>query len=74
MTGPIHDRIRTGRENRGLSQQELADELEIHNTTVSHWETGYRCPELSQLPALAEAIKVPFDVLLEDLMKREVAA
>lgn len=32
----------------GLTQQEVADELGISRTTISHWESGVQSPSLNQ--------------------------
>jgi len=37
-------RARTIRERAALSQAEIAAELGVHETTVSHWELGVRSP------------------------------
>ncbi len=60
--------LRGLRTMRGLGQQQLADLLKISVKTVSHWETGYSEPSLSQLIALADF----FDVTLDDLVGRDI--
>ncbi len=47
-----------------LTQQQLADLLNISLKTLSHWETGYTEPSLDQLIALADYFKVSTDELL----------
>ena len=49
---------------KNMSQAELADKLNITKKTVSHWETGYTEPSLSQLLALSKI----FDVSIDDLI------
>lgn len=49
-----------------IGQKELSAALNISLKTVSHWETGYSEPSLSQLVALADF----FDVTLDDLVGR----
>ena len=53
---------------RGLGQQQLADLLKISVKTVSHWETGYSEPSITQLIALADI----FEVTLDDLVGRDI--
>jgi putative transcriptional regulator len=39
--------IKALREHMGLSQQELADELQVRQQTISEWETGMYTPRRS---------------------------
>ena len=55
--------IRKLRTEKGLTQAELAEILHISNKTVSKWECGSGCPELSLFPALSEALNVDFSAL-----------
>lgn len=52
------------RREKGLTQQELADRLGVTNKAVSKWETGEGYPEITMLPALADALGVTADELL----------
>lgn len=58
------DCIKTGRlisklrKEKGLTQQEVADVLSISNKTVSKWETGLGCPDLSLWPELSVILGV----------------
>ena len=38
------EKIREARKKRGLTQQQLADELGVHRVTVVRWESGAREP------------------------------
>jgi DNA-binding transcriptional regulator YiaG len=44
--GPVWDkeRVRALREHLGLTQQELAEQLNVRQQTVSEWETGQYRP------------------------------
>lgn len=44
MSGITGDQIRTARERRRMTQQELADELGVSLRTVSNWERGDSIP------------------------------
>lgn len=48
----------------GLTQQNIADELNISNKAVSKWEAGDCFPETAQLVALADLLDVSVDELL----------
>ena len=52
------------RKSKGMTQQEVADRLSVSNKTVSSWETGASCPDISMLPAIAELFGVTCDELL----------
>ena len=44
------------RQNRGLSQEELADRAGIHRTYVSQLERGFKSPTLAILIKIARAL------------------
>ncbi len=52
------------RKREGLTQLELAGQLNISDKTVSRWESGLGYPEITQLPALAQIFSVTVDFLL----------
>jgi len=64
------DNIKTGkliaelRKSKGLTQQQLADQMNLSNKTISKWESGSGSPDLSNLPVLADALGVTVDELL----------
>jgi transcriptional regulator with XRE-family HTH domain len=51
---------------KGIGQAKLAELFNISVKTVSHWETGYTEPSVSQLIQLADY----FDVSLDELLGR----
>lgn len=60
---PVHIYLREWRENRNLTQQQLADRLGVDKATISRWEGGKRSPSLNVLAALGEALNVPLPEL-----------
>lgn len=58
------------RKEKGLTQKELAEAMNISNKTVSKWERGLGCPDVSLLPALSALL----DVKAEKLLQGELAA
>jgi transcriptional regulator with XRE-family HTH domain len=58
------DRLRTTRENKGLSQTDLAAKSGLQPSAVSHFETGRRAPSFDNLRRLADALDVSIDYLL----------
>lgn len=55
------------RQERGLSQEELAFECGLHRTYISGVERGVRNPTVVVLEAIAAALKVPTSELLVEL-------
>ncbi len=56
--------IRILRQEKELTQKELADTLHISDKTVSKWERGLGCPDISLLAALAEIFSIDIQKLL----------
>ncbi len=52
------------REERGLTQQDLADYLKISRTGYAHYELGNSQPSIEQIIKLAEFYEVTVDYLL----------
>jgi len=57
------DRVRSLREERGWSQERLADECKLHRTYIGGIERGERNVALRNINAIARA----FDISLKDL-------
>ncbi len=62
----IGQRIRKARRAHGLSQEELAERINISTTHMSHIETGNTKLSLSVLVDIAAALEVRTDDLLSD--------
>lgn len=60
----IGQRIRKYRRAKGLSQEELADQVSISVTHMSHIETGNTKLSLAVLVSLAQALETQTDELL----------
>lgn len=56
--------IRRLRQEHGLTQKQLADRLLLSDRTVSKWERGAGCPDISLLAAVAAALEVDVETLL----------
>ena len=52
------------RNKKGLSQKELAEELEITPTRLNYWEKGKREPDIEMIRALAQALDVSANILI----------
>ncbi len=53
------------RKANGLTQQDVADRLNVSNKAVSRWERDECAPDLSVIPAIAEMFGVTCDELLK---------
>ena len=62
----LSEKIQLCRKRAGLSQEALAEKLNVSRQAVSKWETGAAEPELSKLRALATAFGVTADWLLSE--------
>ncbi len=60
----IPKRIRSAREMRGISQQELAKKCGFAQTMLSHIERGTRLPRVDKVRTIAETLEVSADYLL----------
>lgn len=60
----VNMRLKTLREERGLSQQSLAKEIGVSQKAIDFWERGINEPKASYLIKLAEYFGVSVDYLL----------
>lgn len=60
-TGEI---ISTLRKEKGLTQKELADKLNITDKAISKWERDLACPDTQTIPRLAEILGISVEALL----------
>ena len=71
MNNDLGNNIRNFRKNKGLTQEELADLLNITPQAVSRWESTAGMPDVSMLIPLAQTLGVSTDALLGYDMIRE---
>lgn len=57
----IGKKIKILRKTRGLTQQQLADKLNVKRATISNYEIGRRSPHIKELESIAEALGVGLD-------------
>ena len=69
VTGSV---IRRLRENKKLTQEELAENIYVSGKAISKWETGQGFPDISLLEPLAKALDISVIELLsgEDIRNR----
>ena len=61
----IADRIQTLRKQSGLSQEQLAERLDVSRQAVSKWESGQSIPDVDKIIALSELFETTTDYLLK---------
>lgn len=60
----IGSRIHKLRKKSGLTQQQVANRLNVVRTSISNWESGTRTPDAESLSKLADLFGVTTDYLL----------
>ena len=61
----ISEKVLQLRKANNLTQEELAEKLNVSRQSVSKWESGQTIPELEKLIALSEVFQVTTDYLLK---------
>jgi len=56
--------ISTLRKEKGMTQKELADQLNITDKAVSKWERDIACPDTQTIPKLAQILEISVEELL----------
>ena len=60
----ISENITFLRKQAGITQEDLANKLNVSNQAVSKWEAGKCCPDIELLPELASLFEISIDKLL----------
>ena len=67
----IGRRIKTARENKRLTQEQLAELVDLSPMHVSVIERGVKLPKLETLINIANVLDVSADVLLQDVVNNQ---
>ena len=62
----VSEKIRTLRKSKGMSQEELAGQVNISRQAVSRWENGTALPDADNIVQLSKLFGVTTDYLLMD--------
>lgn len=68
------ERLRELRKQKGLSQTELGERVEVHYTHIGRYERGVSRPAADTLKRLADALGVSGDYLLEGAVEEAARA
>lgn len=60
----FNEKLQELRKNRGMTQEELANELYVSRTAISKWESGKGYPNIDSLRAISKFFSVSLDDLL----------
>ena len=62
----INKRISSARKASNMTQQELADKLNVSRSTISNWEVGRNYPDLDMIVELSDIFNLSLDELLRE--------
>lgn len=71
----VGTQIKKYRNDRKLSQEELAEKIYVSRQTISNWETGKNYPDIHSLLLLSTLFNVSLDQLIKgdvEIMKEEI--
>lgn len=60
------------RKEKNLTQEQLAEQLNISNKTVSKWETGKCMPDYSVIKSLCEVLEITISELMDGEEEKEI--
>ena len=61
----LKQKIKELRAKKGLTQNQIALQMQIKPNTVAAWELGYSSPECSRIPLLCEILETTPNELFE---------
>ncbi len=61
----FHERLYTLRKNAAMTQNDLAEKLNVSRQAVSRWEMGTAMPDVDNLLAMSELFGVSLDYMLK---------
>lgn len=67
----LADKISTLRRSNNLSQEELAEKMNVSRQSVSKWESGGSIPDINKIIALSQIFGVSTDYLLKDEIEKD---
>ncbi|MBQ2935138.1 MAG: helix-turn-helix transcriptional regulator, partial [Lachnospiraceae bacterium] len=54
----FHNKLYNLRKQKGLSQEELANRLNVSRQTISKWEVGDSTPDMEKLIAISDMFEI----------------
>ena len=68
----INEKILLLRKKEGLSQEGLAEKLNVTRQTVSNWELGQTTPDIQQAKNISKIFKISLDDLTDNKLEFEL--
>lgn len=65
----LGEKIKAMRQKAALSQEQLAEKLNVSRQAITKWETGKGLPDIANLIAISDE----FDISLDELIKDDIA-
>lgn len=63
----IADKIKNARTIKKLTQEQVAEDLNVSRQTISNWENGKSLPDIVSIIRMSELYDLSLDELLKDL-------
>ena len=67
----MHNKLYELRKQKGFSQEELANRLNVSRQTISKWEVGESTPDMENLVAISELFEISLDELVLNKVPEE---
>ena len=67
----IGEMISSLRKEKGMTQNDLAEKMNVTDKAVSKWERNLSCPDVNSIPKLAEILGVSVEELLNAQTKQD---
>ncbi len=67
----LGEMISSLRKEKGMTQNELAEKMNVTDKAVSKWERNLSCPDVNSIPTLAEVLGITVEELLNAQTKKE---
>ena len=61
----IADKIKNARTIKKLTQEQVAEDLNVSRQTISNWENGVSVPNINTLILISEKFDIPVDEMLK---------
>lgn len=68
----IEERLKEQRNTSGLTQEELANRLNVTRQTISNWENGKRLPDIIMMNKIAKEYGITLDELCGDVTENKI--
>lgn len=62
----LKDKLQELRKNKNLSQEKLAEKLDVSRQAVAKWENGETYPDIDNLISLSDIFNITLDRLLKE--------